>query len=365
MGDVNHDGKIDLIAAGSTNDFHCTSSGWYGCYDGYYTSTRQVSVILGNGSGGFSPPLVSNLGTGLGYDSLPDVAVADLTGDGLPDLVIDDSVNGAIVAVNDGDWNPPPGIAISDASIVVEGNSGAINAVFTVSIVGAHSGSVSVGYSTADNTATAGADYTATSGTLTFGPGESTKTIPVPVKGDMLDENDEQFTVNLSNAAGGVITDSQGIGTIQDDDPAPLVTINDISKNEGNSGNTSFVFTVSLSAASGKQVSVNYATADGTAKVAGNDYFAASGTVFFAPGKTTATITILVRGDKTKEPNEAFFVNLTGTTTATVSDSQGVGTIVNDDGGGSGGGGGKGKANTASLDLALLDDTLTTTGKRK
>jgi hypothetical protein len=284
MGDVNNDGKIDLIAAGSDNSYTCTSLGYDSCYSGYWKSTRQVSVILGNGSGGFSPPLVWNLGTQLGDDLLPDVAVADLTGDGRPDLVIDDIANGAIVAVNDGDWNPPPGIAISDAPTVVEGNSGTVNAVFTVSIVGAHSGNISVGYSTANGTATAGADYTATSGTLTFGPGESTKTISVPVKGDTLDEYDEQLFVNLSSAAGGVITDSQGTGTIQDDDPAPLVTINDVSKKEGNRGYTSFVFTVSLSAASGKHVSVNYATADGTAKVSGSDYLAVSGYVNFAPG---------------------------------------------------------------------------------
>src|SRR5205823_13908732 len=167
---------------------------------------------------------------------------------------------------------------------------------------------------TADNTAVDAHDYTAMSGTLTFGPGESTKTISVPVKGDTISEYDEQFYVNLSNVVGGVITDAQGIGTIVDDDPAPQVKINDVSKSEGDRNNTSFVFIVSLSAASGKQVSVNYATANGTATVAGNDYFAVSGTVYFAPGQTTATITILVRGDKTKEPNETFFINLTGAT---------------------------------------------------
>ena len=163
----------------------------------------------------------------------------------------------------------------------------------------------------------------------------------------------------------GVITDSQGIGTIVDDDPAPLMTINDVSKNEGDGGNTSFVFTVSLSAASGKSVSVNFATANGTATTADNDYFAASGTVYFSPGQTTATITILVRGDKKKEPNETFFVNLTGATNGTISDSQGVGTIVNDDGGGNGGG--KGKPASAQPRDLLLQRTRssTTTGKRK
>jgi hypothetical protein len=366
MGDVNGDGKLDLVAVSTINNFTCTASGWYGCYSGYYTATRQATVLIGNGQGQFASPLTTSLGTDIGYGRMPEVAVADVTGDSRPDLVtlvtIDNSAGKAIVATNDGLWNAPPSIVISDAS-VVEGNSGTVNAVFTVTLVGAHSGSVSVNYATADNSAVAGADYTAKSGTLTFGPGDSTQTISVPVIGDTLNEFDEQFFVNLSNAAGGVITDSQGIGTIVDDDPAPQLTINDVSKKEGNRGYTSFVFTVSLSAPSGKWVSVNFATADGTAKVSDNDYLASSGNVNFAPGVTAVTFIVTVRGDTTKEANETFFANLSGATNATISDSQGVGTIINDDGVSSGGG--KGKANSASLDLALLADTLTTTGKRK
>jgi Calx-beta domain/FG-GAP-like repeat len=366
MGDVNSDGKIDLIAAGANNSFTCTNYGyWGGCYDGYWTSTRLASVVLGNGSGGFSLPIVSNLGTEPDYGWLPDLAVSDLTGNGLPELVtIDYYHNDAIIATNDGDWNPPPAIVISDAPTIVEGNSGTINAVFTVSIIGNHSGSVTVGYSTADGAAVAGADYTATSGTLTFGPGDSTpQTISVPVKGDTIDEYDEQFVVNLFNAVGGQITDSQGTGTIQDDDAAPLVTINDASVNEGNRGTTSMSFTVRLSAASGKWVYVYFATADGTARTSDSDYFTNSGYVYFAPGQTTATIFVSVRGDKKKEPNETMFVNLTGADEGTLSDSQAVGTIINNDGGA---GKGSGHGNSASLaDSLLIADTLTANDKRK
>src|SRR4029450_4640325 len=193
--------------------------------------------------------------TNSGYHSLPDLAVSDVTGDGRPDIVTIEDIFGtmigtghALVATNDGDWNPPLSIVISDAAMVVEGNSGAVNAVFTISIVGAHSGNLTVDYSTGDGTAIAGADYLTTSGTLTFGPGDSTQKIFVAVKGDTSDEYDEQFTMNLSNAVGGVIADSQGFGTIQDDDAPPLVTINDISANEGNRSTTSLSFTVSLGA---------------------------------------------------------------------------------------------------------------------
>jgi len=335
IGDVNADGKLDLVAAGATNNFTCTSYGyWGGCYGGYNTTTRQASVLIGNGSGGFALPLTSSFGSEVDvYGYLPDVAVADVTGDNRPDLVTIDYYAGkAIVAANDGDWNPPPSIAISDAAIVVEGNSGSVNAVFTVSIVGTHHG-LSVNYQTADSSAAAGSDYTAKSGTLAFAAGVESMTISVPVLGDTRDEIDEQFFVNLTSTTFGQITDSQAIGTIQDDDPAPTLTINDVSKNEGNSTTTSFIFTVTLSAASGKTVSVNFATANGTATTADGDYVAKSGTIFFSPGQTTATITVQVRGGRSKEPNEAFFVNLSGASNGTISDGQGLGTILNDDGG--------------------------------
>ena len=80
---------------------------------------------------------------------------------------------------------------------------------------------------------------------------------------------------------------------------------------EGNSGTVNAAFTVSLSAASGQTVTVNYATANGTA-VAPGDYTAASGTLTFTPGVTTQTLTVPVNGDTLNEPNETFFVNLSG-----------------------------------------------------
>src|SRR5262249_10890418 len=100
---------------------------------------------------------------------------------------------------------------------------------------------------------------------------------------------------------------------------------------EGNNGTTLFVFTVSLSLAYDMPVTVSYATADGTATVADNDYQAQSGTLTFDPGETTKTIAIVVYGDRKKEPNETFFLNLSGAVNATILDGQGLGTILNDD----------------------------------
>jgi hypothetical protein len=120
------------------------------------------------------------------------------------------------------------------------------------------------------------------------------------------------------------------LGTILDDEPR--LTISDVARDEGRSGTTAFVFTVTLSAPSDAPVTVNFATANGSA-TAGSDYQAQSGTLTFAPGQTTRTITINVFGDRLRESDESFFVKLSAAVGATIADSQGVGTIENDDSG--------------------------------
>ena len=97
-----------------------------------------------------------------------------------------------------------PGLSVNDVT-VTEGDSGTTNATFTVTLAPASGQNVSVNYATADGTATAPADYAATSGTLTFAPGQTTKTVTVPVVGDTLDELDETYTLNLSNAVNAAI----------------------------------------------------------------------------------------------------------------------------------------------------------------
>ena len=112
--------------------------------------------------------------------------------------------------------------------------------------------------------------------------------------------------------------------------PPPSLRINDVTVTEGNTGTVAATFTVTLSAASSQPVTVAYATANGTAG-AGSDYRAASGTLAFAPGETSKTVTVLVNGDRLPEPNETFVVNLNSPTNATIADGQGVGTIVDDE----------------------------------
>ncbi len=111
---------------------------------------------------------------------------------------------------------------------LAEGNSATKNAVFTVTLSAARTQSVTVNYATANGTtnpAMAGSDYTAKSGTLTFAPGETTKTISIPIVGDTIYEGDETFFLNLSNVANAVIANAQGIGTITDDDDSTAPTV--------------------------------------------------------------------------------------------------------------------------------------------
>ena len=223
-----------------------------------------------------------------------------------------------------------PSVSIFSTS-VVEGNSGLTNALFQVTLSSPSPLPVSMNYSTSPNTATAGVDYIPTNGVLVFAPGETNKFIAVAVIGDTLNEANEFFYVFLSSLVNASFTSSSAIATIINDDPLPLLTINDVSLVEGNVGTTNAVFNVSLSPVSGQSVTVSYATANGTA-VNGTDYFGISGTLTFLAGETNKTLTIPVVGNITVEPDKTFFVNLSNPFNAVFAKSQGLGTIINDDG---------------------------------
>ncbi|MBX3712347.1 MAG: putative Ig domain-containing protein [Lysobacter sp.] len=252
--------------------------------------------------------VILTLAAGAGYTvGVPNSATGTILNDDLPNLTIND------VTAN-------------------EGNAGITNFTFTVSLSApAGPGGVTFDIATANGTATAGVDYVAQSLTgQTIPAGSSTYTFTVQVNGDTLNEPSETFFVNVTNVVNAVVVDGQGVGTIVNDDPLPSLSINDVTVVEGNAGTVNAVFTVTLSAASGQTVTVNYATADGTATQPA-DYTSTSGTLTFTPGTTTQTITVPVIGETIPEANETFFVNLSGAVNATISDNQGVGTITNDD----------------------------------
>lgn len=223
----------------------------------------------------------------------------------------------------------PPSLSINDVT-VAEGNTGSVNATFTVTLTAASEQSITVNYATSDGTAVAGQDYTTRSGTLTFAAGTTSQTVAVPVVGDALNEVNETFTVNLSSPVNATVLLGRGMGTILDDDPSPSLSIGDVTTTEGNTGSVNATFTVTLSTASGQVVTVGFTTANGTA-VSGQDYTATTGMLTFAAGATSQTISVPVLGDLVYEPTETFVANLSGPTNASIARAQATGTIVDND----------------------------------
>ena len=360
-----------------------------------------------------------------------------------PDRTVEVSVDSVTNGTEDGvqavtltltDDEGAPSLSIADASIS-EGASGTSVMTFTASLSAASGQTVTVDYATSDLTATAGSDYTAASGTLTFTPGQTQQTFGVTVSGDTVMELTEAFSVTLSSATSATIANGSATGTITNDDALPDVTlaaapatiaenggtstltatlsalssqdvsvslgysngnvtgpasivvpagsltatasvtavdnaldepdrtvdvsvdsvtngtesgtqavtltltdddgasslsIADASLTEGASGTSVMTFIVSLSAASGQAVTVDYATADGTA-TAGSDYTARSGTLTFTPGQTRQTFDVTISGDTIMELDEAFTVTLSSATNASIADATATGTITNDD----------------------------------
>jgi methionine-rich copper-binding protein CopC len=221
------------------------------------------------------------------------------------------------------------GFVVNDVAVLEGSGNGTSPLVFDVSLLSAQTSSTTVDYQLVGGSATAGTDFVAASGTLTFAAGQTLQQVTVQVNKDALTEADETFQLVLSNATGTGIADASGTATIQDDDG---VFVSDAVVVEGYSGTTSVMFyTVTLASASSSTVSINYATRDGTA-TAGSDYIAASGTLSFAPGEISKNILVMVIGDRTPEADETLSLQLSSAVGANLSASAATGTIRNDDG---------------------------------
>ncbi len=190
----------------------------------------------------------------------------------------------------------------------------------------------SVNFTATGDTATAGSDFTATSGTLNFGPGETVKTFTVPILEDNLDENAETINLTLSNVTGFSLGGRTNIVlNINDNDPSPALLFSDVTVAEGDSGFTDAQFQLSLSRVSGRTVSVRFSAFGSGTAFAGSDYEAVSRTITFNPGETTKTSTVRVIGDTAVEPVEWFQASLSLPTNVTLLDNTAMGTIVDDD----------------------------------
>lgn len=231
-----------------------------------------------------------------------------------------------------------PAISIDNVS-QAEGNSAVTNYTFNVTLNAASALTVTVDYATANGTATAPSDYTAlTTTTLTFNPGDVTKTVTVAVNGDTTNESDETFFVNLTNPVNATIADNQGLGTILNDD-TPSISFSQAAYVGAEDG-LHIDITVNRLGDASAAASVDYETTDlfGLANcsvINGNasdrcDYLAALGTLEFAAGQTSRTFRVFVSDDVRIEGNELLTLTLsnpagtilgaTSTATLTITD---------------------------------------------
>jgi hypothetical protein len=369
VGDFNGDGKLDLGVASSVYVPPQPGDPYYGGgSDAYYQS--YANVLLGNGTGTLT--FTSSTATGgdvyyWWYSQPPTytAAVADLNGDGRGDFISTDSLSyysSVLLANLNGTLGYATGWAIGSNSRavlardvngdgkadLVAGNNdgvavrlgnglGSFGALQTYAM-----DSQPVSLAVADFNGDGTVDLVTGNGSagtvsVLLGTGAGAFKPPLNSPGGSYpigvavgdfngDGRSDVATANLDDTASVLLNDGAWLSL-----DAPSITINDATVTEGNTGTTAATFTVSLSAAYGQSVSIHYATADGSATVAGGDYQAASGALTFAPGETSKIITVLVNGDRDYEGQESFFVRLSNPTNAFVADATGVGTILDDE----------------------------------
>ena len=236
---------------------------------------------------------------------------------------------------------------VPGGATVVEGNSGVRTAAVPVTLSHPSIQTVTASWSTlyqsglSGSPATPPSDYTPASGTVTFAPGETTKTVSVPIVGDTTTEPDEYAVVAFSAPTNATLGGYYGLGflTIKNDDPVPTLLPGGVTVTEGNAGSTVMSMPVTLSNPSSQAVTASWSTTrpaalPGSPADTPSDYQAASGTVTFAPGVTSMTVSVTVLGDTVVEPDEYLIVAFTNPNGATVGGYLGLGfgTIRNDDG---------------------------------
>lgn len=239
----------------------------------------------------------------------------------------DDDTGTAKIIDND----PFPSVSIVPALTLYEGQAAETQPSFTITLSEASARTVIVKCYTTDIKAKAPSDYTKTTVTLIFAPGETVKVFQIPITNDAFNETSETFKVSVAAVSRATVGVKDSIATIIDDDGVPSFSINDVSVTESDADTIDATFTIQLSAPSSRATSVKYVTADGTA-LAGSDYTStALRQLDFAPRETSKVVKIKVRRDFIDEPKEQFFLKLSAPVNATIRDGSGTGTIIDDD----------------------------------
>ena len=308
-----------------------------------FTGVASVTILAGASTATFNIDTINDLIDEVAAESFT-VTVASATGGNFESLVISGTNNSVTTAIVDNDNAPT--IAVSSQSV---GEADGF-AVFTVSLSNPSSTATTVSLALANgatNPATGGGtDYGSATATnlqvstnggttwtnatsATFAAGATSVLVRTPIANDTLDEANETFNLTATRTAGTTANASAvGTATITDNDATPSLSIGNVSVNESAGTMT---FNVVLSAASGQNVSVNFGTGGGSATVV-NDYEAISGTLTFAPGVVSQSITVNIAEDSITELSETFNVTLSTAVNASISGTGiGVGTIVDND----------------------------------
>jgi hypothetical protein len=322
---LNSDVILRVPGGGQTADDvivrYATQDGTAHGGDDYGSSSGYLTFPAGSSDGDARAVAIDILGDGLDEpDETFSIRLSDVQGG---DLGTPDTLQ---VVIRDDD--DPPTVSVGDCQ-VTEGDGVNVACTFTLSLSAASGRIVTVQYATLSGTAISGVDYVPVADQMNFPPGVTTRTVPVQVIGDLLDEAIESFSLKLSAPVHAEMGDDTGEGTIVDNDPPPALSVGNCSVTEANT-NVPCSFTVSLSTASGQGVTVQYATLDGTAK-SPKDYVPAAGTLTFPAGTTSRTVAVDVVGDLSDEPVETFSLKLSAPVNGTIADDTGVGTIIDDD----------------------------------
>ena len=226
-----------------------------------------------------------------------------------------------------------PVASITPIVRVLEGDAGTSAAELTVTLASPAAQATTIGYSTNASSALAGSDFTATSGNVVIGVGQTTGTISVPIVGDTTPELAEVFFVKLGTTDNGSLstTQNQGMVVIFDNEKSPLPFVSLPKTTSANENDGKVTFNVTLSAAATQRTEVSWKTVDWTAKKP-SDYTGTSGKVVFGQGDKTKTISVNLKNDSRDEPDEALGVVLEKPVAANLGQRGGFGLIADDDG---------------------------------
>ncbi|MFO1493812.1 MAG: Calx-beta domain-containing protein [Lysobacterales bacterium] len=279
---------------------------------------------------------------GQSFVDVPVATINDSTVEGAETLTL--TVVGALQGAQPGTLSAAATLTDNDQAQInlsaasYSASEGAAQISVQITTTAAVQSGVTVSINSTNGTAGA-ADYTpVVNGSVSFPPNSGApQTLTIPINNDLLDEDDETFTLTLSGQSGSVGDVSIGPGnsallTILDDDALPALSISSPSQLEGNSGQAPMNFVITLTPVSGRTVSFTRATVDGSATVASNDYVAlAAQTLTIPAGQTSVTVPVQIIGDTVYEGDQSFTLNLSSVVNATPTSLSGTGTILEDD----------------------------------